>query len=152
MTSPWADDDRLLADLRAALHDMGPIPAEVVTAGKAAFELRTLDLELALLTYDSERDPELAEAFRANALAVRRMVFSLDGTSLDIDVLADALVGQVHPASPGDLTIEFRDGERVVVELEESGMFTVPVSRPAEIRLRVEPTDRRGFVTEWARI
>lgn len=152
MTAPWADDDRLLAALRAAFTEMGPIPPEVLTAGKAAFELRTLDLELALLIYDSERDPELAAAFRANALTVRRIVFSLDGTSIDIDVLADALVGQIHPAASGRVVVESRDGDEWVAEVDDTGMFTVPVTRPAEIRLRVEPSDRRGFRTEWAHI
>lgn len=151
MSAPWADDD-LFEDLRAAYKEMGPVPPEVIAAGKAAFELRTLDLELALLTYDSQRDPELAGAFRANELAVRRLVFSLDGTSIDIDVLADSIVGQISPATSGRIVVETRDGRSALAEVDESGMFTVALVRPAEIRLRVEPSDRRAFATEWARV
>jgi hypothetical protein len=152
MSTPWPDDDRLLEDLRAVFRETGPVPPEVITAGKAAFELRTLDLELALLTYDSEGDPELADAFRGNGLAVRRMVFSLDGTSIDVDVLADSLVGQISPATSGRIVLETRDGQSTAADVDVSGMFTLALTRPAEIRLRVEPIDRRPFVTEWARV
>jgi len=152
MTPSWADDDELFADLRSAFHEMGPIPPEVIAAGKAAFELRTLDLELALLTYDSENDRELAGAFRGNALSVRRIVFSLNGVSVDVDVLADALVGQITPPGSGRVVLETRDGKTAVGEVDDSGMFTVPVARPAEVRLRVEPSDRRAFVTEWTQL
>jgi hypothetical protein len=151
MSTPWAEDD-LLEDLRAAFREMGPVPPEVISAGKAAFELRNLDFELALLTYDSERDPELAGAFRGHGLAVRRMVFSLGGTSIDVDVLADSLVGQISPAISGRVVLETRDGRSTFAEVDEEGMFTVALTRPAEIRLRVEPADRRPFGTEWARV
>lgn len=152
MSTPWADDEQLFEELRTAFRDMGPIPPEVIAAGKAAFELRTLDLELALLTYDSERDPELAGAFRGNGLTVRRMVFSLDGTSIDVDVLADSVVGQISPATSGQIVLETRDGRSTVGDVDENGMFTVPLTRPAEIRLRVNPIDRPPFATEWTRV
>jgi hypothetical protein len=80
------------------------------------------------------------------------MVFSLDGTSIDVDVLTDSLVGQISPATSGRIVLETRSGQSSAAEVDESGMFTIVLTRPAEIRLRVEPTDRRPFVTEWARV
>ena len=54
MTSPWwVDDDELLGELHRAFE---PVPASFIEAGKMAFTWRSIDAELAALTYDSSRD------------------------------------------------------------------------------------------------
>ena len=69
MTSPWwADEDELLGELRLAL---GPVPASFIDAGKMAFTWRSIDAELAALTYDSSRDLVGAAESRAEPAALR---------------------------------------------------------------------------------
>ena len=152
MTTPWADDDRLFDDLRAAVHAAGRVPPDVITAAKAAFELRNLDEELARLTYDSRADAELVGAYRSDKLSVRSLVFGVADITLDVDVLPDSFVGQVSPPLPGRIVVETRAGAAGEGEIDELGMFSVPVCPPGEVRFRVEPHDRSSFTTEWTRI
>lgn len=152
MTSRWSDDDQLMADLAEAVQAAGSVPPDVVSAAKAVFDLRTLDAELAQLTYDSRLDPELAGAMRSDKLSVRSLVFGLGEQSLDLDVLPDTLVGQVTPVLAGRITVEARDGRTVGGDIDDTGMFSVAWTGSGEIRLHVELRDRSGFVTEWTRL
>jgi hypothetical protein len=148
----FTDDDLLLAELRGALHEAGPVPEEIVTAAKAVYTMRTLDEELARLSYDSRNDPELAGAFRAEPMAVRSLVFGIGGVTLDVDVLTDSFVGQLSPALPGSIVVETRFHPPRRADVDEMGMFSVPICPPGDVRFRVEPREGDGFVTEWTRI
>ena len=54
MTSQqWGDDDHLLAALGEAVRAARAVPPEFTAAGQAAFTWRTIDAELAALTFDS---------------------------------------------------------------------------------------------------
>ena len=156
MTSDWlSDDDLLLAEIGAAAAATGPVPHAVITAAKAVFELRSLDEELAMLTYDSIADVELAGAVRSERLAVRSLVFGLGDVSLDVDVLADSLVGQLHPPLPGTIVLESPTRPPLRAEIDELGMFSLPMVAPGDVRFRVEPResgDASAFVTQWTRI
>lgn len=156
MRPDWlSDDDALLAEIGAAAVATGDVPEAVVSAAKAVFELRTLDEELAMLTYDSIADKELAGAVRSERLAVRSLVFGFGDTSLDVDVLPDSLVGQLHPPVPGTIVLESPTRPPQRGEIDELGMFSLPMAAPGDVRFRVEPrtsTDGAGFVTQWTRI
>ncbi len=147
-----ADDDLLLDELRSALREAAPVPADVVTAAKAVYTMRTLDEELARLSYDSMADPELAGAFRSEPMSVRSLVFGIGDTTLDVDVLADSFVGQLSPALPGSIVVETRFYPPRRADIDPMGMFSVPLCPPGDVRFRVEPSDGDGFVTEWTRI
>ncbi len=67
MNEPCWSDEELLADLRAAGR-LDPVPTEAVAAVRAAFIRRTIDAELAELTYDSDMDDERLAAVRDAAL------------------------------------------------------------------------------------
>lgn len=152
MTSRWSDDDQLMADLADALRSGGSVPPEVVSAAKAVFDLRTLDAELARLTYDSRLDVELAGALRSDKLSVRSLVFGVGELNLDLDVLPDTLVGQVTPVQAGRITVEARDGRSAAGEVDATGMFSVAWTTPGEMRLRVELAGGSSFVTEWTHL
>jgi hypothetical protein len=147
-----ADDDRLLEELRGALREAGPVPDDIVTAAKAVYTMRTLDEELARLSYDSMADPELAGTFRAEPMSVRSLVFGIGDTTLDVDVLADTFVGQLSPAVPGSIIVETRFYPPRRAEIDPMGMFSIPLCPPGDVRFRVEPTEGDVFVTEWTRI
>jgi hypothetical protein len=148
----FTDDDLLLEELRGALHEAGPVPADVLAAAKAVYTMRTLDEELARLSYDSQADPELAAAFRAEPMAVRSLVFGIGEITLDVDVLTDSFVGQLSPAMAGSIVVETRFYPPRRADIDPMGMFSVPICPPGDVRFRVEPTDGAGFVTEWTRI
>lgn len=156
MRPDWiSDDDLLLAEIGAATRATGVVPDAVVAAAKAAFELRTLDEELAMLTYDSVTDSELAGAVRSERLAVRSLVFGFGDVSLDVDILPDSLVGQLHPPMAGAIVLESPTRPPLRGEIDELGMFSVPLVGPGDVRFRVEPredAERSGFVTQWTRI
>ncbi len=58
----WSDDDQLLEVLRDALTTAREVPPGLVAAGKAAYSWRTIDAELAALTYDSAWEGEEVDA------------------------------------------------------------------------------------------
>jgi hypothetical protein len=53
---PWDDDVRLLLDLGGALDAARAVPTRIADIGRAAFVWRTVDAELAELTFDSATD------------------------------------------------------------------------------------------------
>ncbi|MDT3439388.1 MULTISPECIES: hypothetical protein [unclassified Pseudofrankia] len=53
---PWDDDVRLLLDLGGALDAASAVPTRIADIGRAAFVWRTVDAELAELTFDSATD------------------------------------------------------------------------------------------------
>ena len=148
----FTDDDQLLAELRAAIHEAGAVPDDVLTAAKAVYTMRTLDEELAMLAYDSRTDPELAGAFRSEPLSVRSLVFGVGDVTLDVDVLADAFVGQLTPPMTGSIVVETPSDPPLRADIDELGMFKVPLCSAGDVRFRVEPADGQAFVTEWTRI
>lgn len=152
MTPNWiADDDHLFEALRECLGTAGRVPAEVVAAAKEVYSLRNMDEELARLTYDSRADAELAGTFRSATLSVRSLVFGFGEVTLDIDIVPDAVVGQVAPAQVGVVVIETREGRAGQAPIEGSGMFSIPMRPRGEVRFRVE-SDVHSFVTEWTRL
>jgi hypothetical protein len=61
------DDDALLAEVGAAIREhVGAVPDRVVAAGKQVCTWRTIDAELAALTFDSLLDEPIG-AVRASA-------------------------------------------------------------------------------------
>jgi hypothetical protein len=100
----WTDDDRLLAALDDALGTAHAVPPEFVEAGKAAYAWRTIDAELAALTYDSATDAELVTATRAEPATLRALTFASAGLTIDLEVTPDEILGQFSPEQPGQVT------------------------------------------------
>jgi hypothetical protein len=100
----WTDDDQLLAALDDALGTAQAVPPEFVEAGKAAYAWRTIDAELAALTYDSATDAELVSATRAEPATLRALTFASAGLTIDLEVRPDELLGQVSPEQAGRVT------------------------------------------------
>ena len=100
MRHDWDSDDVLLDALRDALSTPpGDVPPEFVEAAKAAFTWRTIDEELLLITsYDSVLDDTLFARARSTATA-RQLVFDADGVTLQVEVSAAGITGQLIPAT-----------------------------------------------------
>src|SRR4051794_41920885 len=77
MTSDKEYED-LLAELRVAGLVVDPVPERVMFAAKASLSWRTIDAELAELTYDSALDDDRLSLVRG-ATAARMLTFSAGG-------------------------------------------------------------------------
>jgi hypothetical protein len=153
MTADWLfDDDQLAAELACAIRSAGPIPDLVITAARAAIEFRTLDDELARLTYDSADNAELAATFRSATASVRSFAFECGHRILELDVVADSIVGLLRPAVEGEIVIETPADVLGCGSIGASGMFCVAVAPSGLVRFRVDASECATLTTEWVRL
>lgn len=143
------DDDALLAALGEALATARHPDTDLIIAqGQEAFAFASVGDEFALLVYDSLLENELAGASRA-APDSRTVIFESDAVSVEVEIAADSIVGQVAPPGPAAVVAEFSDGRQVEAEADDLGCFTLPASGPGAIRFRVTRDDTTT-VTDWA--
>jgi hypothetical protein len=158
-TTSEFDDERLLAALRTAARSIDPPPDAVVSAAKASWTWRTIDAELAELTYDSWTDDrELAGVRGASTATPTSRLLSFEATSvaLELEVILEGgerrLVGQLLPAQPGVVEVHHRRGVELV-EADAVGRFAVPSIAPGLFRLTVRPSrDPREVATAWIQV
>jgi hypothetical protein len=148
------DDLRLLGELRDAFSRAEPPPRSVVAAAKAAYALRALDAELALLIWDSEVDAPLATV--RGPVGVddpRSMTFEVDALAVEVEVGPVAsgrpMLGQLVPPEGARVLLVRSDGEPGVLQADELGRFAVDALPPGPLRLRVERPGRAPVVTSW---
>ncbi|MFH8974736.1 hypothetical protein [Streptomyces sp. NPDC017890] len=134
-------------ELRQAAAILDPVPAELRRIAVDAFALHDLDARVAELTFDSLVD---AIPVRGETDPPRMLTFRADEVTVDVEVTADGLIGQVLP--PGPARIEVLSGPLAHARLtaDELGRFTggAPPTGPFALRLR---TGREVVVTEWMR-
>ena len=124
MTSDKEYED-LLAELRVAGLVVDPVPERVTFAAKASLAWRTIDAELAELTYDSALDDERLSLVRG-ATAVRILTFSAGDLTVDVEVEGTdrerRLVGELAPAQRATIVVRHAQGT-TEVETDEDGRF-----------------------------
>ena len=150
MTASGRDeDDDLLDELRAAVRRAGSPTAAMIAAGHAAFSWRTADAELAALTHDSLVDEQVG--VRGASAGPRDLVFEGRELSVELERDEDCLVGQLVPATPGQVTLLRPDGELDRTDVDEWGRFRF--ERPVSGLTRLRCTTAAGVVvTEWVRL
>lgn len=140
------DDDELLEHLRQLARRHDPVPASVVNAAKGAFALRTLDDELADLLFDSLLDESLVGV---RGTASRQLTFGVRDLTIDLDIDADGLVGQIVPSGPTAVELEMLDGNSAA-DVDDLGRFFL--ARPSgPFRLRVGVAGHQ-VTTEWVNL
>lgn len=149
-TSGWDDDERLLAELDAALRARAAVPDELVQTGKEMFGWRLIDAELAALTFDSTS----AEGSRTLATVrgqapPRALSFHSDRLNIEVEISGDGLRGQIIP--PRRATVEVDDGTdpRPRVRCDSDGWFSLPPTA-GRFRMTVR-ADGFAVRTEWIR-
>ncbi len=141
-------DDRLLAELAAALDAVDPIPERFIEAAKASFTWRTIDTELAELVFDS------AEAGLVGVRGVdgtRQVTFQAPGFEIEVAIISDGarrLVGQVVPAHPGRVELCYGDDSKTT-EADSLGRFSFDDVPLGPIRLKLELEDGAVVQTAW---
>jgi hypothetical protein len=145
-------DEQILDTLRRSVNQPGAVPPEVIAAATGAFAWRTIDAELAALVDESWATNETLVGVRSAAPVERTVVFKSTETMLEIDITAGGLIGQIDPARPGTVFLEYPDGTTAHTEVDELGWFTVHPRPAGMLRIRCLPDGASPFVTEWMRL
>jgi hypothetical protein len=148
-----AGSDALMSELGGLLARLDPVPPQLLDQVRRVFCWRSIDAELAELSFDSLVDRDLAVAVRSvsdSVLEPRMLGFGavVDGEDLSIELEVSSLdgqctmFGQLSPAGASTVGLQARDGETVDVPLDELGRFVVrPVPR-GPVRLQVQHAGR----------
>ncbi len=146
----WTDDDELLAALDDALRSARDMPREFVEAGKAAYAWRDIDAELATLTYDSVIEDERVLAIsRSEPASLRSLTFTSAEFTIELEVTADALLGQIVPPRPGRAEARTASGDVMTAGIDEIGCFTIRPIPAGSFRLHCQIADGGTVLTKW---
>ena len=145
------DDQVLVAELRDALEATDPVPPWLLSAARETFTWRTIDAELAELTYDSLTDEALLAGVRGE-LQQRMLTFTAPGVTVEIEVSNDGgerrLLGQVVPPAAGDVDVAYPDGSTHAL-VDDVGRFIVADVPAGPVRLRCSLADDRAVEMPW---
>ena len=144
----WSDD-ALLAALADASRQAGEPTDTMAAAAEAAFSWRTIDAELAALTYDSLADE--AALVRDAGTTSRQLVFEGEALGVELEHTPDGLVGQLVPSTRGTVTLLGPAGELASAEADELGLFRFVGVRRGPVRLRCV-TDGDDILTDWVQV
>jgi hypothetical protein len=145
MVDPDWTDDELLAALRDALVP-DDVPQAFVEAGKAAFSWRTIDAELAELTFDSALEPL---AIRSESAVLRSLTFASDGWTIELELTPDAVLGQLDPPEPGTVSARDDAGKLVSSDIDELGFFALRPPPDTPYRLVCSTASGTTILTGW---
>jgi hypothetical protein len=139
-------EEQLLSQLRRGLDESDPAPDDVTDFAKAALSWRTIDADLAQLTFDSVDD---TTAVRGVAVA-RILAFESEDLMIDLehDPASGHLRGQLEPA--GQMAIELHVLDTVVVtESDDLGRFTFDGVHSGPFALVIRFEGDEAVKTEW---
>jgi hypothetical protein len=148
-----ASGDALMGDLGRLLARLDPVPPQLLDQVRRVFCWRSIDAELAELSFDSLVDRDLALAVRSvgdSVLEPRMLGFGavVDGADLSIELEVSSvdgqctMFGQLSPAGTSAVGVQARDGETVDVPVDDLGCFLVrPVPR-GPVRLQIQHAGR----------
>jgi hypothetical protein len=148
------DDEPLMMALRESLRARQDVPAWFTEAGQGAYAWHNIDAQLAQLTYDSSRDQDLegvvrSAVTRSEPASIHTLTFTSACLSIELEVTAHSLVGQIIPPRPGTVEQQAREGEIAIAPIDEIGCFYIqPVPR-GSFRLRCRTQDGVEVVTSW---
>jgi hypothetical protein len=141
-------EERLLAELAAALGDVDPVPESVIEAAKASYTWRTVDAELAELVFDSA-SAELTGV--RGAEGTRQVTFRAPGIEIEVAVVAEAarrIVGQLVPPQTASVELRFQ-GDSVTTGSDDLGRFAFDEIPVGPISLRCTLEDGTVVQTDW---
>jgi hypothetical protein len=148
------EDDALWQELRMVIQKGDPVPPEVLQAARESFTWRTIDAELAALTYDSAVDDPATSVVRGLE-GPRMLSFEASELSVELEVTAVGarrrLVGQLVPPQPARVEVRNRAG-RSLVQADELGRFRIEEVAAGPSSLRCHLTGPHGtvpVVTDW---
>jgi hypothetical protein len=91
---------------------------------------------------------EYGQDWRADPDDARVLIFTASPLSLELEVLAGHIVGQIVPPGPGEILVETSDGTTFRVDADDIGFFDLSGGPRGSVRLRCDtPTGR--LITDW---
>ena len=115
-------------------------------AGNSGGDLPRASPDLADLGYDSSLEP--VRGLRGDPGQARVLIFTTTPLSLELEVMADHVAGQIVPPGPGEILVETPDGTSFRIEADDIGFFDFAGLPRGRIRLRCETSSGR-LVTDW---
>ncbi len=143
-----ADDEALMSELRQALRSREAVTQRSREAARAAFTWRTIDEELLELSHDSLAGAQALVRGPAEVVEARVVSFEGQGISVELELEAGHLIGQVLPGQSGSVTVQSPSSAQVTVEVDDAGLFEILELPPAPLRLRLE-LGGRVLTTAW---
>ena len=146
-------DDDLLHELRALFDRVDPVDPRLLEQARSAYTWRTVDAELAELSFDSLVDREMLAGVRDDATATlgpRMLGFGAVAGGEDVAIEVEispghdrpVLVGQLLPPRRAAVELQAGSGEVTTVVSDELGRFRVEALPAGPLRLRVRHGDR----------
>jgi hypothetical protein len=142
------EDEVLLAELKEALADTGTPPPDAAAAARGAFTWRTIDADLARLTFDSASIPAAQPALRASG-TTRYLTFQVGGVRIDLEISPDRVIGQIDPPSYDLLTAETSGGTRVTARVDDLGCFMLTQGPRGQVRFTLQGACAASVHSEW---
>ena len=143
--------DAALRALGEALQAVDGPPAQAVSQAKLVFTWRTIDAELAELTFDSLVHGAPA-GVRSDGSA-RTVTFETSAVVIDAEIAAAGdrfdLIGSLSPVAGAGLTIERPGGAEAPVALDDLGRFHLVGLELGTVRFVVRAGDAARVVTDW---
>jgi hypothetical protein len=144
----WADDDALLAALGEAIQAEREVPRDFIEAGQAAYTWHSIDAELAALTFDSAV-PTATAAVRAEEASPRFLTFTSADLTIELEIGADIIVGQIVPPQAGHADACPARGAAVAVPIDETGCFIFRPRPGSPFRLHCHADSGVSVLTTW---
>ena len=142
MPDRW-DDEQLLSALRQAIDARRAVPPGFVQAAKDAFTWHNIDAELASLTYDSVRGEDALT--RGEDASIRALTFSSTRLTIELEVTAESLLGQVIPIQVTTIEIQTQAGASSPIVSDEIGCFSIQgAGRPVQAAMPGTRRNRRA--------
>ncbi len=123
--------------------DLAPLPAHLQRFATEAFQWRSIDDELALVTFDGAVDELVGARGSGTALAVR---FEARGIAVEVARTGSSMVIAIEPDGVYRCTV---DGPDVAIEAEtdtDGALVTGPVPLPLRVTIH---TDHGRVVGPW---
>jgi len=146
----WDDDEALLSGLAEAVKDTAALSPRIAHLGREAFSWRTVDEDLILAGLSFDSSLESLGAMRSPE-GSRVLVFSSSPLSVELELMADRIVGQIIPPDAGEVFVETATGATLTVEADDLGFFIIPSLPAGAVRLRCDTLSAR-LITDWVRI
>jgi len=143
------DDEQLMAALGKALRAGTSVPASFLEAARSSFAWRTIDAELAALTYDSARQEYGASLTRAEPATLRSFTFVASHVTIELHLSDGVLRGQVVPPQAGELELRTARGPVSAVPIDEVGYFILGTVPAGSFRLLARTADGAAVLTDW---
>jgi hypothetical protein len=142
-------DEVLLAALGEALAARQCVPPDFIAAAKDAYAWHGIDAELAQLAYDSSQQAAPAMGLRSESASIRALSFVSERLSIEVEITASGLLGQLIPAQPGTVEVRELDGGTLTVPVDEAGCFAVEPKPGGPFRLRCHTGTQTDVLTDW---